>query len=119
VIGILLAYETSRDIWHSVSINDHSSASKVFTLSAPKSKLLAHKEVYMVSQLMEVDDLTVRLTTDENRAHMLDLAIHLCCNKSSNILFVLCNEALQLIKLLVLPPLDTLSSSVYKRCILF
>jgi hypothetical protein len=48
--------------------------------NSPRSRFpgrfLAHEGLYAVSQLIELDDLTGRLTTDENRALMLDLAPH-------------------------------------------
>jgi hypothetical protein len=47
----------------------------------------------MVSQLMEVDDLTGRQTIDENRAPMLNLARPFCCNTSYDFLFALCDGA--------------------------
>jgi hypothetical protein len=46
--------------------------------NSPRSRFpgqfLAHEGLYAVYQLIELDDLTGRLTTDENRALMLDLA---------------------------------------------
>ncbi len=59
---------------------------------------------------MEVDDLTGRLTTEENRALRLDLAPIPCGNTSHDFLSVLCDMALQQTKLSALSPLDILSS---------
>jgi hypothetical protein len=60
-------YETSRDPWHAAAIAGHSSFSKLFPLSAAEMALLKERNLHTVSQLLEVNDLTGRLTTDENR----------------------------------------------------
>jgi hypothetical protein len=41
-----------------------------------KVNILPRKRVYMVSQQIKVDDLTGRLTTNENRAVMMELTPH-------------------------------------------
>ncbi len=41
---------------------------QTLSLNAAQRELLAHRRLFAVSQLMDVDILTGRLTTDENRA---------------------------------------------------
>ncbi len=72
---LLASYETTRDLWHTAAINGHTNFSKVFLLSPAEGTLLADREIFTVSQLLEINDLTGRLTTDENRALFEELAI--------------------------------------------
>ncbi len=57
------------------AINGHTNFSKVFPLSSAEGILLAEREILTVSQLLEINDLTGRLTTDENRVLFEELAI--------------------------------------------
>jgi hypothetical protein len=70
---ILAAYKTARDTWHGAAINSHSSFSMVCPLSVAKGQFLSQKGIYTVSQIMDVGDITSRLTTSENRALMIEL----------------------------------------------
>jgi hypothetical protein len=47
---------------HIAAINGHSHFSKVFPLSITECNLLADKNLHIVAQLLEVNDLTGRLT---------------------------------------------------------
>jgi hypothetical protein len=67
VADLLATYETSRDSWHAAAIAGHPSFSKLFHLSIGEMALLRDKSLHTVSQLLEVNDLTGRLTIDENR----------------------------------------------------
>jgi hypothetical protein len=51
----------------------YSSFSKLFPLSDIEGQLLAQKEIYTVSQIMELDYLAGMLTTDKNNALLADL----------------------------------------------
>jgi hypothetical protein len=64
VANILVAYTTTRDIWHSAAINSHYPFDKVFPLSASEVQLPVRKRIYTKSQLMEVDDLSGHLMLD-------------------------------------------------------
>jgi hypothetical protein len=66
--ALLASYETTRDLWHTAAINGHTNFSKVFPLSATEGGVLADCRILTVSQLLEINDLTGRLTTEENRA---------------------------------------------------
>jgi hypothetical protein len=66
VADLLAGYETSRESWHAAAIAGHSSFSKIFPLSIGVMSILRDNNVYTVSQLLEVNDLTGRLTVDEN-----------------------------------------------------
>jgi hypothetical protein len=72
VADLLATYETSRDSWHAAAIAGHTSFSKFFPLSAAEMALLKEKSLYTVSQLLEVNDPTGRLTIDENRLLLTD-----------------------------------------------
>ncbi len=52
----------------------HTLYGKVFPFTALEVHLLQTKHIHTVSQILEVDDLTGRLTVDENRALLDDLA---------------------------------------------
>jgi hypothetical protein len=56
-------------------MNGHTNFSKVFPLTHAEGMLLVEREILTVSQLLEINDLTGRLTTDENRALFKELAI--------------------------------------------
>jgi hypothetical protein len=84
---LLASYETSRDCWHAAAIAGHSSFSKIFPLFAGEMSTLRDKNLYTVFQLLEVNELTGRLTVEENRLladltpypplqHKLRLLIH-------------------------------------------
>ncbi len=75
VATLLASHETTRDLWHNAAINGHTNFSKVFPLSSAEGTLLADREILTVSQLLEINDLTGRLTTYENRALFEELAI--------------------------------------------
>jgi hypothetical protein len=75
VENILAAYKTARDTWHGAAINSHSSFSTVCPLSVAKGQFLSQKGIYTVSQIMDVGDITSRLTTSENRALMIELTL--------------------------------------------
>jgi hypothetical protein len=64
VADLLATYETSREFWHAAAIAGHSNFSKVFPLSTGERNILRDCQVYSVSQLLEVNDLTGRLTVD-------------------------------------------------------
>jgi hypothetical protein len=74
VADLLASYETSREFWHAAAIAGHSSFSKIFSLSVGEMLILRDNHVYTVSQLLEVNDLTGRLTVDENDALLTRLA---------------------------------------------
>jgi hypothetical protein len=74
--ALLASYETTTDLWHTAAINGHTNLSKVFPLSVTEGGMLADRGLYTVSQLLEINDLTGRLTTEENRALFEDLAIY-------------------------------------------
>jgi hypothetical protein len=76
VADLLAAYETSRDFWHAAAIARHSSFSKLFPLSVGEMSILRDRNVYTVSQLLEVNDLTGHLTIDENSLLLADLAVY-------------------------------------------
>jgi hypothetical protein len=76
VADLLATYETSRDSWHAAAIAGHSSLSKLFPLSVGEMTILKDKNIYTVSQLLEVNDLTGRLTIDENRLLLADLSTY-------------------------------------------
>jgi hypothetical protein len=73
--ALLASSKTTRDLWHTAAINGHTNFSKVFPLSPAEGTVLAGRGVLTVSQLLEINDLTGRLTTDENRALFKELAI--------------------------------------------
>jgi hypothetical protein len=62
VADLLATYETLRDSWHAAAIAGHSSFSKLFPLSVGEMAILRDRNVHTVSQLLEVNDLTGRLT---------------------------------------------------------
>jgi hypothetical protein len=68
VAALLVSYETTRDLWHTAAINGHTNFSKVFPHSVPEGGMLADRGLCTVSQLLEINDLTARLTMEENRA---------------------------------------------------
>jgi hypothetical protein len=74
VADMLAANKTARDTWLGAAIKGHSSFSKAYPLSVAEEQLLAQKGIYTVSQIMEVDVLTDRQATGENRALMMELA---------------------------------------------
>jgi hypothetical protein len=74
VADLLATYETSREFWHAAAIAGHSNFSKVFPLSNGERTILRDHQVFSVSQLLEVNDLTGRLTVDENVAILTSLA---------------------------------------------
>jgi hypothetical protein len=74
VADLLATYETSREFWHAAAIAGHSNFSKVFPLSNGERAILRDRQVFSVSQLLEVNDLTGRLTVDENAALLTSLA---------------------------------------------
>jgi hypothetical protein len=67
---ILAASEIDRDTWHSAAIHCHSSFRRVCLLSVAEGQLL------VVTQIMEGDTLTGRLTMGENRALKIEFAPH-------------------------------------------
>jgi hypothetical protein len=73
VADLLATYETSREFWHAAAIAGHSNFSKVFPLSNGERTILRDRQVYSVSQLLEVNDLIGRLTVDENVALLTSL----------------------------------------------
>ncbi len=73
---LLVTYETSRDSWHVAAIAGPSSFSKLFPLSAGEMSILRDKNPLTVSQLLEVNNLTGRLTVDENRLLLADLSLY-------------------------------------------
>jgi hypothetical protein len=76
VADLLAGYETSREFWHAAAIAGHSSFSKIFPLSIGEMSILRYKNVYTVSQLLELNDLTGRLTIDKNGQLLAQLAIY-------------------------------------------
>jgi hypothetical protein len=64
------------DVSLQYAIAGHSSFSKLFPLSVGEMAILRDRNVYTVSQLLEVNDLTGHLTVDENRPLFTDLAIY-------------------------------------------
>jgi hypothetical protein len=76
VADLLATYETSRDSWHAAAIAGHSSFSKLFPLSVGEMATLKNRNIYTVSQLLEVNDLTGRLTVKENRLLLADLSVY-------------------------------------------
>jgi hypothetical protein len=74
VADLLVTYETSREFWHAAAIAGHSSFSMVFPLSNGERSILRDQQIFSVSQLLEVNDLTGRLTVDENAALLTGLA---------------------------------------------
>jgi hypothetical protein len=73
-MDILAGYKTDRNTCHCAAINGHLSFSKIFPCSVMERQLLAQKGIYTVSQIMEVDKFTARMSTDESRALLADLA---------------------------------------------
>jgi hypothetical protein len=73
VATLLASSETTRDLWHTAAVHGHSNFSKVFPLTHAEGRLLVERGILTVSQLLEVNDLTGRLSTDENRALFEDL----------------------------------------------
>jgi hypothetical protein len=65
------------DSWHTAAINGHSHFRKVFASTLTEGDMLKEKNLYPVAQLSKVDDLTGRLTTDENRALFEELLLFL------------------------------------------
>jgi hypothetical protein len=65
VAALLASYKTTRDLWHTAAINGHTKFSKVFPLSVTEGGMLANCGLYTVSQLLEINDLTGRLTTEK------------------------------------------------------
>jgi hypothetical protein len=51
-----------------LSLTGHTNSSKIFPFSAMDANMLQIKNILTISQHLEIDDLTGRLTTDENRA---------------------------------------------------
>jgi hypothetical protein len=76
VAALLAAYKTWRESWHGAAIAGHSSFSKIFPLSSGEISILHDNNVCTVSQLLEVNDLTGRLTTHENTALLAQLAAY-------------------------------------------
>jgi hypothetical protein len=76
VAALLASYDTTRDLWHTAAISGHTNFSKVFPLSVTEGGMLANRGLYTVSQLLEINDLTGQLTTEENRAQFEDLAVY-------------------------------------------
>jgi hypothetical protein len=76
VADLLATYETSRDSWHAAAIAGHSSFTKLFPLSAGERSILRDKNVYTVSHLLEVNDLTGCLTVEENSQLFADLTVY-------------------------------------------
>ncbi len=74
--ALLASYETTRDLWHTAAINRHTNFSKVFPLSVTEGGVLADRGIFTISQLLEINDLTGWLTTEENRALFEDLAVY-------------------------------------------
>ncbi len=75
VATLLASSETTRDLWHTAAIYGHTNFSKVFPLTFAEGRLLVERGILTVSQLLEVNDLTGRLSTDENRALLEDLTV--------------------------------------------
>jgi hypothetical protein len=75
VATLLASSETTRDLWHTAAVHGHSNFSKVFPLTHAEGRLLVERGILTVSQLLEVNDLTGRLSTDENRALFEDLTV--------------------------------------------
>ncbi len=76
VADLLAAYETSRDFWNATAIDGHSSFSKLFPLWVGEMSILRDRNVYTVSKLLEVNDLTGRLTVEENSLLLAELAVY-------------------------------------------
>jgi hypothetical protein len=85
---ILAPTKQTGTTWHCAALNGHSSLGKPFPLSETEGQLKAQKGVYTVSQSMETDDLTGRLTMDENRALLADLALSPFFSTNSGFSFV-------------------------------
>jgi hypothetical protein len=83
VATLLASHETTRDLWHTTAINGHINFSKIFPLTHAEGILLAEREIFTVSQLLEINDLTGQLTTDENRTLFKSLPSFLICSTSS------------------------------------
>jgi hypothetical protein len=64
---LLAPYETTRDLWHTAAINGHTNFSKVFPLSVTEGGMLADRGLYTVSQLLEINDLTIHLLNAKRR----------------------------------------------------
>ncbi len=76
VADLLATYETLRDSWHAAAIAGHSSFIKLFPLSVGEMAILRDRNIYTVSQLLEVNDLTGRLMVEENRLLLADLSTY-------------------------------------------
>ncbi len=73
-LGFISISKKDHSFWHAAAIAGHSSFSKIFPLSNGERSILRDNEVYSVSQLLEVNDLTGRLTVDKNSALLTRLA---------------------------------------------
>jgi hypothetical protein len=103
-----LSYKTARDSWHGAAINSHSFFSKFISLNAVEGEILAQRGLF---QLMEVDEPTGRLSTDENRGLMQELVTH-CYNTRFNSSLNLYALALQQTNTMVYPLPGSLFSSL-------
>jgi hypothetical protein len=67
VADLLATYKTARESRHVAAIIGHTQSSKVFLFSTADVNTLQTRNICIISQFLEVDDLTGRLTTDKNR----------------------------------------------------
>jgi hypothetical protein len=119
VADLLATYETSRDSWHAAAIAGHSNFSKLFPLSVGEMIVLKDKNIYTVSQLLEVNDLTGRLTDDENRLLLADFSTYRTFSRSCAYLFAPCGEPLLLTSLSPKPQPPPPSSAWTKTSVKF
>jgi hypothetical protein len=74
VADLLGIYGTAREPWHVAAVIGHMHSSKIYPFLAMDAIMLQTKNILIISQLLEVDDLTGRQTTDEYRALFYELA---------------------------------------------
>jgi hypothetical protein len=74
VAYLLATSETSRDSWHTAAVIGHWNSSKIFPLTAADVDQLKEKDTYCLPA-SDRDDLTGRLTTDQNRVLFDELAL--------------------------------------------
>jgi hypothetical protein len=67
VADLLATYKTAGEPRHAAAIIGHTQSSKVFLFSTLDANTLQTRNICTISQLLEVDDLTGRLTIDEKR----------------------------------------------------
>ncbi len=66
VAALLNIYETDKDGWHQAAIYGHSKSSKLYPLTRAEAELLWNRDITVVSQLYNTNDLTGMLDRTEN-----------------------------------------------------